>query len=452
MNGGWTHSVGGPWALIAAVTLCFSLACEAGAKRPIELQGVSKPTGGGQSGLEGVCGRMEGGGGEPLGADETIFGLNLTPQSVAKRAQANTDSAYQWRPWWLAPQDAPASEVPLSIEVRWHGVARAVTCPPGAELDVSIALADEVGEVQLRGDGRLLVTATSEGSGAPEQISLLAELDAPDLSEKLALPPAAPSSIGADRFRLEAILEEDGWQGGVLSSVREGNACELLRFPARAEEPCDRYLPTLSGDEPVQQIELDAVVANGVSANDAIAAFEPLSVQSLTWPGGDRTSLRVVLEPLGFACSASREVSDTPIAGGASSGPNVHVQELLVPVRAHATTDDGRLGVTLDSMLSRFLSENREWDGKTRVLSLPTTASALDAAGAKVDLPRADTGLALFSFWIEPLADELNAGSVALFSYTPYPGAPPFPNVVDQTNRVHCFGAFRSVERAGLGR
>jgi hypothetical protein len=412
-----------------------------------------RPQPGGQSGVEGhhnVCG----GEGTELELTAPLPALGgVTPEQLADRIAGSVPLNAQWRPWWLAPDAEQQDLRQYELELTWRGTARSWLCDGGATLDVTVQLKDADDRPVLSGDALLHASPSSVGAQAPD-ISFTLQADAPELAASLQLPEPAPSSDGPDRFVLDAVLSDDGWQG-TLDSIRGHAWCALLRFPARPEQDCDRYDGFLSGGEPLERLELDDVVApdvDQVTARDALAEFAPHESQPLYWSSGERTTVHFTLEPIGFACASSHPAIGPAPAEESPRFPELH--ELIVPVRARAQSEDGKLDLTVDAELSYYVTPDPDWNGWAGLYGMLTTSVQLEGQGAHIDMPRTGSGLELFSFRFDHNpGDPATRGTSELDGYAPFAGAPSFPEVAEvSSDRVSCFGAPEQVVTIGINR
>jgi len=398
-----------------------------------EPQQLGGPKSGGQSGAEGSCSRV-GGGGTVWPADEELPELGVTPMQVAELVAGSHPLELQWQPWWAAPSSSDRGSESLIFEVQWLGTTRVQPCI--TELDVSVRLHAASGPITAAVPAVLVPDRIDPASGALE-LELVAELEDAELADLLELPPAPAGSPGARTFEIRAAASDDEWTSVRLTEVRHEVACMLLTTapPAQAQ-PCDRYAHSLPGPAH-EELRTTDLVGDGFRPSDAITAFARLGALELRFADGAVTSARIELAPADFACSARYGVPST--SGDSSAAQETIGTAVLIPGRIRLRSDDGRIDASLDAQVTAFVADAGGWNGSAELYGMMTPLTFLEASGSTVDLELPAGELHIVSLWLD--APAMESARMQLEGYALDPGLPSFPDVAESSSdRVSCFG------------
>jgi hypothetical protein len=334
-------------------------------------------------------------------------------------------------PWWSVSSTA-ASQPVLTVQLTSLGTARKQ--PDFIELDVTVQLREGAGGIAFEAPGALQTRARGES-----YLSL--KFDAPQLAEKLQLPPAAEANQGADGFEVSVYADGEVW-GGSLSSVRGGYSCPVLRSPARARTRCDDYPGLLTVDESqVREVAVDAAVTKGFKPTQAVAVVRQVGPLEVSWAGGTRGTLHVMVEALDFACVAPAEV---PVEVAYQNFRSESGFRVVTPLLFKLRTDDGRLAASLKGFVEARVPEKHKWDGKVEAVGMLTPTQALVRRGEKPGFALSDTALSFLSLVLYAPQGPDFISQLGLQVYQPYPGVPAYPDVSEAANnRASCFGALQ---------
>lgn len=353
--------------------------------------------------------------------------------------EGGAEVEYEWRPWWLAPEEATRGTMTLAVDVRDVAVQDPQPGVVASQLkvDARVEFSDSAGRFAASFE------TTFSGFGDPGDAFLRARFADELLARQLDLPQAVPGQ-STDPFVFELERAGNAWRFG-LSSARNDAWCPLLGSPRPVAPACDRTDSELGLTAHMEYAELalDDTVQGGITPRAVVDAMTGLGDLQLTWPDSDSTGVEVFIESEELACVAHGggllELANGPGYLTTSTKIGDDLTQLLVPVRFFLASEDQRLRVGLPGSLLIDIWQDTGWDGTVRASS--GLANARQRLPAGFEVP--DDRLAFLWFTLGAPSDRSFPGRVTMVTLKPYPGVPEYPDTAEPLpDRLRCFGEF----------